>query len=131
MRRRVDISLDHIVPAARLPERHVPQLEMPGGRQRRQHGRDHRRHDQRQHHDQLAVDRLGDRADEGAEQQLRQLARRDDAVTASAEPVTSKANSADASSSSQRMALANAPTSHSRRKSGWCSSSRTAGRSSG
>ena len=51
-------------------------------------------------------------------------------VTASAEPVTSKTNRPEASSSSQRIALAKAPTSHSRRKSGCRSSSRTAGRCS-
>ena len=51
-------------------------------------------------------------------------------VTASADPVTSKANRLEASSSSQRMALAKPPTSHSRRKSGSRSNSRTAGRRS-
>ena len=76
MRRRVDISVAHIVPATRLPSAMCHSCEMAGGGERRQHGRDRGRHQQRQHHDQLAVDRLGDRAGEGAEQELRQLPRR-------------------------------------------------------
>ena len=76
MRRRVDISVAHIVPEIEVAQRHVPQRQMAGGGEARQHGRDEGRPDQRQHDDQLAVHRLGDRAQEGAEGELRQLAHR-------------------------------------------------------
>ena len=79
MRRRVDISVAHIVPTTRLPSATCHSVELPGGGERRQHGRDRGRHQQRQHDDQLAVDRLGHRAGEGAEHELRQLPRRHDA----------------------------------------------------
>jgi hypothetical protein len=79
MRRRVDISVDHIVPRHEVGERHVPQREMAGRGERGQQRRDDCRHDQRQHHDQLAIDGFGHGAGEGAEGELRQLAGRYDA----------------------------------------------------
>ena len=54
---------------------HVPQSKVAGGGERRQHGGREGGHDQCKHHDQLAVDGLGNGASEGTEQQLRQLAR--------------------------------------------------------
>ena len=79
MRRRVDISVDHIVPATRLPSAMCQSSRCPVVASVASTVETARRHQQRQHHDQLAIDRLGHRAGEGAEQELRQLPRRHDA----------------------------------------------------